>query len=78
MVCNKVTQCVKVPDAGSMETDSTYRYVWTTGAHGELEDSIHLIIQLTVEALDWRWLLVIADQRRWKAEVATQAFHVEH
>jgi hypothetical protein len=51
--------------------------VWTTGAHGELEDSLHLMLQLTVEALDWSWLLVIAAQRRRAAEVATQAFHVE-
>jgi hypothetical protein len=62
---------------GSIETGPTYKYVWTTGAHGKLEDSLHFMLQLTVEALDWIWLLVIAAQRRRAAEVATQAFHVE-
>ncbi len=51
-----------------------YKNVWATGAHGELEDSLHPMLQsVTVEALDWSWLLVIAAQRRRAAEVATQA-----
>jgi hypothetical protein len=51
--------------------------MWTTGTHRELEDSLHLMLQLTVEALDGSWLLGIAAQRRRAAEVATQAFHVK-
>ncbi len=33
---------------GSIETGPTYKNVWTTGAHGRLEDGLHFMLQLTV------------------------------
>ncbi len=43
---------------GSIENSPTDENVWTTGTHGVLKDGLRLMLQLTVEALEWFRVIV--------------------